>query len=91
MPDFLHVVPVGDNSVLNGIFQGEDTTLGLGFISDVGVSLFHSHLLETCKKEACGVSKRYLDKLGRALSSLSRLVQVKATHHDSRLSGTSNQ
>mmetsp|Transcript_29594 Transcript_29594/g.54303 ORF Transcript_29594/g.54303 Transcript_29594/m.54303 type:complete len:380 (+) Transcript_29594:92-1231(+) len=54
MPDFLHIVPVGDNSVLDGVFQGEDAALGLGFISDVGVSLFHSH-------------------------------------HDSRLSGTSNQ
>ena len=25
MPDLLHVVPVGDDSVLDGVFQGEDT------------------------------------------------------------------
>ena len=25
MPDLLHVVPVGDDSVLNGVLQGEDT------------------------------------------------------------------
>merc|ERR1719384_295408 len=29
MPDLLHVVPVGDDAVLNGILQGEDTPLGL--------------------------------------------------------------
>ena len=25
MPDLLHVVPVGDDTVLDGVFQGEDT------------------------------------------------------------------
>ena len=25
VPDLLHVVPVGDDTVLNGVFQGEDT------------------------------------------------------------------
>merc|ERR1719429_954051 len=29
MPDLLHVIPVGNNSMFNGIFQGEDTSLGL--------------------------------------------------------------
>mmetsp|Transcript_6557 Transcript_6557/g.10441 ORF Transcript_6557/g.10441 Transcript_6557/m.10441 type:complete len:217 (-) Transcript_6557:31-681(-) len=42
VPDFLHVIPVGDNSVLDGVFKGEDSTLGLGFVTDVGVSLFHT-------------------------------------------------
>merc|ERR1719489_249938 len=37
MPDLLHVVPVGDDSVLNGVLQGEDTSLGLGLVTDVGV------------------------------------------------------
>jgi len=27
MPDLLHVIPVSDNAVLDGIFQGEDSTL----------------------------------------------------------------
>merc|ERR1711936_1102913 len=41
MPDLLHVVPVGDNPVLDGILQGEDTPLGLGLVSNVGVLLSH--------------------------------------------------
>merc|ERR1719418_512816 len=28
VPDLLHVVPVGDDAVLNGVLQGEDTPLG---------------------------------------------------------------
>merc|ERR1712198_537298 len=32
VPDLLHVIPVGDDSVLNGVLQGEDTSLGLSLI-----------------------------------------------------------
>merc|ERR1712043_50976 len=42
VPDLLHVVPVGDDSVLNGVLQGEDTPLGLGLVTDVGVLLSHT-------------------------------------------------
>ena len=42
MPDLLHIVPVGDNTVLNGVLQGEDTTLGLGLISNKGVLGVHT-------------------------------------------------
>jgi len=42
MPDLLHIIPVGDDTVLNGVFQSEDTSLGLGLISDVGVFLSHT-------------------------------------------------
>jgi hypothetical protein len=42
MPDLLHIVPVGDDSVLNGVLEGEDTSLGLSLISDVGVLLAHT-------------------------------------------------
>merc|ERR1711979_38113 len=42
MPDFLHVIPVGDDTVLNGVFQGKDTSLGLSFISNIGVLLSHT-------------------------------------------------
>ena len=42
MPDLLHIVPVGDNSVLNGVLQGEDTSLALSFISNIGVLLSHT-------------------------------------------------
>merc|ERR1719188_1955451 len=37
MPDLLHVIPVGDDSVLHGVLQGEDTPLGLGLVSNIGV------------------------------------------------------
>merc|ERR1712212_342189 len=41
MPDLLHVIPVGDDTVLNGVLQGEDTSLGLSLITDIGVLLSH--------------------------------------------------
>merc|ERR1712026_429896 len=43
VPDLLHVIPVGDDSVLNGVLQGEDTSLGLGLVSNVGVLLSHTN------------------------------------------------
>merc|ERR1712127_337406 len=42
MPDFLHIIPVGDDTVFNGVFQGEDTSLGLSFISNIGILLSHT-------------------------------------------------
>merc|ERR1712051_323886 len=42
VPDLLHVVPVGDDSVLNGVLQGEDTPLGLGLVTDIGILLSHT-------------------------------------------------
>jgi hypothetical protein len=38
MPDLLHVVPVGDDAVLDGVLEGEDTTLRLGFITGLMIS-----------------------------------------------------
>merc|ERR1719245_1586386 len=35
VPDLLHVIPVGDDSVLNGVLEGKDTSLGLGLISNI--------------------------------------------------------
>ena len=43
VPDLLHVVPVGHDSVLNGVLQGEDTSLGLGLVPHVRVLLAHAH------------------------------------------------
>merc|ERR1719391_1939654 len=43
MPDLLHVIPVCDDSVLNGVFQGEDTSLGLSLISNIGILLSHTN------------------------------------------------
>merc|ERR1719486_438725 len=42
MPDLLHIIPVGDDTVFNGVLQGEDTSLGLSFISDIGILLTHT-------------------------------------------------
>merc|ERR1719150_2712404 len=42
VPDLLHVIPVGDDSVLDGVLQGEDTPLGLGLVTDVGILLSHT-------------------------------------------------
>lgn len=37
VPDLLHVVPVGDDTVLNGVLECEDTSLGLSLVTDVRV------------------------------------------------------
>ncbi|GMR50477.1 hypothetical protein PMAYCL1PPCAC_20672, partial [Pristionchus mayeri] len=42
VPDLLHVIPVGDDTVLDGVLEGEDTSLGLGLVSDVRVLLSHT-------------------------------------------------
>merc|ERR1719361_2303487 len=43
MPDLLHVIPVGDDTMFNWVFKGKDTSLGLGFISNIGVFLTHTN------------------------------------------------
>merc|ERR1712026_443261 len=43
VPDLLHIIPVGHNSVLNGVLQGKNSSLGLGFITNVGVLLSHAN------------------------------------------------
>jgi len=43
MPDFFHVVPVGNDTVFNGVFQGQNTTFALGFITDVAIFLTHTN------------------------------------------------
>merc|ERR1712025_1284867 len=42
VPDLLHVVPVGDDSVLHRVLEGEDTPLGLGLVTNIGVLLTHT-------------------------------------------------
>ncbi|KAJ0009136.1 hypothetical protein NQD34_016551, partial [Periophthalmus magnuspinnatus] len=41
MPDLLHVVPVGDDAVLDGVLEGQDTPLALGLVSHVRILLTH--------------------------------------------------
>jgi hypothetical protein len=42
VPDLFHIIPVGNDTVFNGVFQGEDTSLRLGFITDIRVFLTHT-------------------------------------------------
>jgi hypothetical protein len=43
VPDLLHVVPIGDDTVLNWVLEGKNAALGLRFIADVRVFLAHAH------------------------------------------------
>ena len=43
MPDLLHVIPVGDDTMFNRVFEGKDTSLGLGLISNIGILLTHTN------------------------------------------------
>merc|ERR1712107_932915 len=38
----LHVVPVSHDAVLNGVLQGQNTSLALSLVSDIGVLLSHA-------------------------------------------------
>merc|ERR1712079_499262 len=42
MPDLLHVIPVGDDSMLDWVLQSENTSLALSLIADIGVLLSHT-------------------------------------------------
>merc|ERR1712088_142473 len=42
MPDLLHIIPVGDDTVFNRVLQGEDTSLGLSLVTDIGILLTHT-------------------------------------------------
>ena len=43
MPDLLHVIPIGHNSMLNGVLDSQNITPGLGLIPHIVVSLFSFH------------------------------------------------
>merc|ERR1711979_52086 len=43
MPDFLHIIPVGDDTVFNWVFQGKNTSLGLPMVSNIGILLTHTN------------------------------------------------
>ena len=42
MPDLLHVVPVCDDTMLDGVLQGEDTPLALCLVTNIAVLLSHT-------------------------------------------------
>lgn len=43
MPNLFHVIPVGHNTMLNGVLQGKYTSLRLCFITNIAVFLPHAH------------------------------------------------
>ncbi|KFW79236.1 hypothetical protein N305_07939, partial [Manacus vitellinus] len=43
VPDLLHIVPVGDDAMLDGVLEGQDAPLALRLIPDVAVLLPHAH------------------------------------------------
>merc|ERR1711970_512202 len=43
VPDLLHIIPVGDDSMLNWVLESENTSLGLSLISNIGILLSHSN------------------------------------------------
>merc|ERR1711971_51373 len=43
MPDLFHIIPVGNDTVFDRVFQGEDTSLGLSFIPNIGIFLSHTN------------------------------------------------
>merc|ERR1719472_525864 len=75
MPDLLHVIPVGDDSVLDGVLQGEDTSLGLGLVTDIGVLLSHTHH-DTLMSRATDNAGE--DSSGSVISSKSSLAHAGA-------------
>jgi hypothetical protein len=42
MPDSFHVLPVVNDTVLDGVFKVQDTSLGLSLITDVGFLFVHA-------------------------------------------------
>merc|ERR1719265_2343941 len=75
VPDLLHIIPVGDDSVLNGVLEGEDTSLGLSLISNIGILLSHTnhHTLVARTTNNGGE-----DSSGSIISSKSSLAHTRA-------------
>lgn len=43
MPNFLHIVPIVNDSALNGVFNSENTSFVLGFITNINLFLIKSN------------------------------------------------
>jgi len=47
MPNLLHVVPIGDDTMFNRIAETEDATLGLGLVTCEAVSMNRRFMIQT--------------------------------------------
>merc|ERR1740131_176885 len=79
VPDLLHVIPVGDDSVFNGVLEGEDTSLGLGLISNIGILLSHTDHHTLVARTANNGGE---DSSGSVISSKSSLAHAGAIVND---------
>merc|ERR1711902_152248 len=79
VPDLLHIIPVGDDSMLNGVLEGKDTSFGLGLISNIGILLSHTdhHTLVAGTSNNGGE-----DSSGSVISSKSSLAHAGAIVND---------
>merc|ERR1712200_89697 len=75
VPDLLHVIPVGDDSMLNGVLEGKDTSLGLGLISNIGILLSHTNHHTLVARTANNGGE---DSSGSVISSKSSLAHAGA-------------
>ena len=81
MPDLLHIVPVGDNTVFNWVLEGEDTSLGLGLITDIAVLLSHTnhHTLERVyrnMKQANDLEEGHVRQLRLVIELVDMLIYI---------------
>merc|ERR550534_4710 len=74
VPDLLHVIPVGDDSVLDRVLEGEDTSLGLGLISNIGILLSHTNHHSLVARTT---NNRGEDSTGSIISSKSCLAHTR--------------
>merc|ERR1712243_173789 len=79
VPDLLHIIPVGDDSVLNRVLEGEDTSLGLGLISNIGILLSHTNHHTLVARTANNGGE---DSSGSIISSKACLAHARAIVHD---------
>mmetsp|Transcript_18157 Transcript_18157/g.27323 ORF Transcript_18157/g.27323 Transcript_18157/m.27323 type:complete len:392 (+) Transcript_18157:312-1487(+) len=75
VPDLLHVVPVGDDAVLDGVLEREDTTLGLRLVAHVRVLLPHANHHTRLTRAA---DDRWEDGAGSVVAGESRLAHAGA-------------
>mmetsp|Transcript_12695 Transcript_12695/g.26944 ORF Transcript_12695/g.26944 Transcript_12695/m.26944 type:complete len:392 (-) Transcript_12695:14-1189(-) len=75
VPDLLHVVPVGDDAVFDGVLEREDTTLGLRLVAHVRVLLPHANHHTRLTRAA---DDRWEDGAGSVVAGESRLAHAGA-------------
>merc|ERR1712201_37630 len=75
VPDLLHVIPVCDDSVLNGVLEGKDTSLGLSLVSNIGILLSHTNHHTLVARTS---NNGWEDSSGSVISSKSSLAHAGA-------------